>query len=122
MVGCDATVDAYALSSDFDQRFPAPERSNNPAQIGVDTREERFAARVAQAEPHDGRSTMEQQVDGEVFVLRDDGCSHRFGVGANGRLGSRQEPAVSHVLAHVTGRCDTTSEGRRELSVDDEAH
>jgi hypothetical protein len=61
MVGYDATVDAYALSSDFDQRLSAPERSNNPAQIGFDTREERSAARVAQAGPHDGRSTMEQQ-------------------------------------------------------------
>jgi hypothetical protein len=36
-----------------------------------------------------------------VFVLRDDGCADFIGVGANGRIRSRQERATRHVLAEV---------------------
>lgn len=65
---------------------------------------------------------MQQQVYGEVFILRDDGCTDFIGVGANGRIRSRQDPAIRNVLAEVAGRGDAASEGGRELGVDDEAH
>jgi hypothetical protein len=65
---------------------------------------------------------VQQQVYGEIFVLRDDSSADFVGVGENGRIRSRQEPAIRNVLAEVTARGDAASERGRELGVDDETH
>jgi hypothetical protein len=109
-------------SYDFDERLSDLERGHNALQIGFDTGEQRGTARIAQPKPHHCGPTVQQQVDGEVFVLRDDCCANFIGVGANGRIRTPQEPAIRNVLAEVTGRRDAASESGRELRVDEEAH
>jgi hypothetical protein len=105
----------------LDKRFPAFERCNDRREFDCETAQQFGPSRISDPNPDDRRALVQNPVDSEVFVLRDDHGSSFSGVRADRVVGRLSAPRIGNVLGQVAERFNLSREGGWKLSVDEEA-
>jgi hypothetical protein len=106
---------------EFDERFPSFECRDDGRQFSFETTQQFRTASVSDANPNDCGALVQNPVDREVFVLRDDRRSCLSSVRANLVIRGLCKSTIGHVLRRVADRFNSSCERWRELSVDEEA-
>jgi hypothetical protein len=105
----------------FDKCFSSFDRRNDFRQFRVETAEQLDPARIPESDPHDGRTLMQEDVDGKILVLRDDHRTRFCSLRTNPRIRRLLQSEISDMFGLVATRLDEARERRRELSVDEKA-
>jgi hypothetical protein len=108
-------------SRNLDECFTAFERADDRAEVSIDTAQQFRAARVSCPDLHDSRTAMQNVVDREVLVLRDDHCRGARSALADGIVGGRRETTICDMLRHVTDAGNLARECWRKLRIDEKA-
>lgn len=76
-------LDRIPRLCNLDEWLPAFEGRNDRRQFGGEATEQFGPTRVPHSNPHDCRTFVQESVDGEVFILRDDHRTDLGGVDTN---------------------------------------
>lgn len=87
-------IGSRLASRDLDERFTSFERGDDLREVGFNAAQQFHPSTVADPNPDNSRSFLQNPANGEVFILRDDDGTRLRGVGADRIVGGRREPAI----------------------------
>ena len=108
-------------SGEFDDRLPSLNRTDDVRELCFETAQELNATSISDSDPNNRRAFVQKSMDGEIVVLRNDHRSGLSSVRANFTVRGLRQSTIRHVLGDVAERFNSSCEGWRELSVDEEA-
>lgn len=106
---------------ELDECFSSLERCDDPPKLRVETPQQLHTTSVPDSDPHDGRTVVQEEVDDEVLVLRDDHRARFRSPRTNLRIRSPLQTEISDMFGLVAARLDVARQRWWKLGVYEKA-